>query len=329
MAFNIIDKVASATGAGNGGGLFGGAAKSSPVARKDDVRLNVMGAPRTGVDLVLEGGGMRGMFTAGVLDVLQEHGVYGFDTVWGVSAGAINAASYLSRQIGRYMRESLAFRDDRRFMSLWSLATTGNIAGADFMYHAIQDDIDPFDYETFAKRRSRYMVVATDVVFGTPDYLEVRSLPEDIDKVLASASLPVLSRIVEVGERRLLDGGTADSVPVERALAEGADKALAVLTQHREYVKGGANELQPLADRRYSDFPYYLNALRTRAERYNAQREHIWELEREGRVVVIAPSEPVTVGSTSGSDGEGLLRLYLEGRRQATETLDAVRSLGA
>ena len=329
MAFNIIDKVASATGAGNGGGLFGGAAKSSPVARKDDVRLNVMGAPRTGVDLVLEGGGMRGMFTAGVLDVLQEHGVYGFDTVWGVSAGAINAASYLSRQIGRYMRESLAFRDDRRFMSLWSLATTGNIAGADFMYHAIQDDIDPFDYETFAKRRSRYMVVATDVVFGTPDYLEVRSLPEDIDKVRASASLPVLSRIVEVGERRLLDGGTADSVPVERALAEGVDKALVVLTQDRGYVKRGPYELQPLADRRYSDFPYYLEALRTRAERYNEQREHIWGLEREGKAVVIAPSEPVRVGSTSGADGEGLLRLYLDGRRQAAAALEAVRALGA
>ena len=329
MAFNIIDKVASATGAGNGGGLFGGAAKSSPVARKDDVRLNAMGAPRTGVDLVLEGGGMRGMFTAGVLDVLQEHGVYGFDTVWGVSAGAINAASYLSRQIGRYMRESLAFRDDRRFMSLWSLATTGNIAGADFMYHAIQDDIDPFDYETFAKRRSRYMVVATDVVFGTPDYLEVRSLPEDIDKVRASASLPVLSRIVEVGESRLLDGGTADSVPVERALAEGADKALVVLTQDRGYVKRGPYELQPLADRRYSDFPYYLEALRTRAERYNEQREHIWGLEREGKAVVIAPSEPVRVGSTSGADGEGLLRLYLDGRRQAAAALEAVRALGA
>lgn len=315
MALDIINKVASAA--------------RGAAAKRDDAQLNAMGAPRTGVDLVLEGGGMRGMFTAGVLDVLQERGVYGFDTVWGVSAGAINAASYLSRQIGRYMRESLAFRDDRRFMSLWSLATTGNIAGADFMYHQLQDEIDPFDYATFARRRSRYMVVATDVVFGTADYLEVRSLPEDIDKVRASASLPVLSRIVEVGESRLLDGGTADSVPVERALAEGADKALVVLTQDRGYVKRGPYELQPLADRRYSDFPYYLEALRTRAERYNEQREHIWGLEREGKAVVIAPSEPVRVGSTSGADGEGLLRLYLDGRRQAAAALEAVRALGA
>lgn len=290
---------------------------------------NQMGAPRTGVDLVLEGGGMRGMFTAGVVDVLMEHGVYGFDSVWGVSAGAINAASFLSRQQGRYMRESLAFRDDRRFMSIWSFATTGNLAGAEFMYHQIQDEIDPFDYETFAARRSRYMVVASNVVFGTPEYLEVRSLPEDIDRVRSSASLPVVSQIVEVDGMRLLDGGTTDSVPIEKAMAEGAEKAVVVLTQHREYVKKGSYELQIIADRRYADFPYYTEALKTRAERYNEQREHIWQLESEGKVVVVCPSEPVTVGSTSGSDGEGLLRLYLDGRKQAETALEAMRSLGA
>lgn len=290
--------------------------------------VNAMGAPSTGVDLVLEGGGMRGIFTAGVLDVLMKQGVYGFDTVWGVSAGAINAASYLSCQQGRCMREILAFRDDSRFMGFKSLATTGDIAGADFLYHKIQDEIDPFDYETFAARRSRYMVVVSDVVFGTPKYLEVKSLPEDIEKIRASASLPVISRIVETEGGRYLDGGTTDSVPVERALEDGARTAVVVLTQDRTYKKKGGYELQALADRRYADFPYYLEALRTRAGRYNEQRERIWRLEREEKIAVIAPSEPVTVGSTSGSDGEGLLRLYLDGRRQAAEALDVVRALG-
>lgn len=294
-----------------------------------DVPTNAMGAPRTGVDLVLEGGGMRGIFTAGVIDVLLEAGIYGFDNVWGVSAGAINAASYLSRQQGRYMRESLAFRDDDRFMSFKSFAKTGNIAGAEFLYHEIQDVIDPFDYETFNNRRSRYMVVATNVVFGTPEYLEVRSLPEDIDCVRSSASLPVVSQIVEVDGMRLLDGGTADSVPIEKALEEGAEKAVVVLTQHRDYVKKGSYELQVIADRRYTNYPYYLEALKTRAERYNEQRQHIWQLESEGKVVVIAPSEPVSIGSTSGGDGEGLLRLYLDGRKQAHSVLDAIKNLGA
>ena len=284
---------------------------------------------RTGVDLVLEGGGMRGVFTSGVLDVFQEAGVYGFDTVWGTSAGAINATSYLSRQIGRVIRESLAFRDDRRFMGLWSLATTGDITGADFLYHEIQDRIDPFDYEAFAGRRSRFVAVASDIVFGTPAYLEVEELPRDIDKVRASASLPVVSRIVEVDGGRYLDGGTTDSVAVERALAEGAGRLVVVLTRDRGYVKRGGYELQHLADRRYAEFPYYLEALRTRPERYNAQRERIWKLEREGTAVVIAPSEPVRVGSTSSTSGEDLLRLYLDGRAQATRALDAVRSVGA
>lgn len=295
----------------------------------DQENLNAMGQARTGVDLILEGGGMRGIFTAGVLDVMQENGVYGFDSVWGVSAGAINAASFLSHQQGRYMRESLAFRDDRRFMSLYSFATTGNLAGADFMYHQIQDDIDPFDYDAFNARRSRYMVVASNIVFGTPEYLEVRSLPEDIDRVRSSASLPVVSQIVEVDGMRLLDGGTCDSVPVEKAMEEGAEKAVVVLTQHREYVKHGAYELQALADRRYADYPYYLEALKSRAERYNEQREHIWQLESEGKVVVVCPSEPVTVGSTSGGDGEGLLRLYLDGRNQAQAALDTMKAFGA
>lgn len=286
-------------------------------------------AARTGVDLVLEGGGLRGVFTAGALDVLQEAGVYGFDTVWGTSAGAINAASYLSRQIGRAIRENLAFRDDRRFMSLWSLATTGNIAGADFLYHEIQDRIDPFDYDAFARRRSRFVAVASDVVFGTPAYLEVEELPRDIDKVRASASLPVLSQIVEVAGGRYLDGGTTDSVPVERALEQGARRLVVVLTRERAYVKHGAAELQRLADRRYAEFPYYLEALRTRSERYNAQRERIWELERQGTAVVIAPSGPVHVGSTGSASGEELLRLYLDGRAQATRALGAVRETGA
>ena len=296
---------------------------------KVEEKANAMGAPATGVDLVLEGGGMRGIFTAGVVDVLMEKGVYGFDTVWGVSAGAINAASYLAHQQGRYMRETLAFRDDDRFMSIKSFAKTGDLTGGDFLYHTIQDELDPFDYETFAQRRSRYMVVATNVVFGTPEYFEVKSLPEDVDKVRASASLPVISRIVEIDGGRYLDGGTSDSVPVERALEEGAEKLVVVLTQHREYEKKGGYELQTLADARYSDFPYYLEALRSRAERYNEQRERIWELEREGKAVVIAPPEPVPFGSTSGFTGENLLKLYLQGRTQAAEALDAIRSFGA
>ena len=127
--------------------------------------------------LVLEGGGFRGMFTAGVLDVLMENGVYNFSSAWGVSAGAIAASSFKSRQIGRSMRIMLAFRDDRRFMSLWSFATTGDIAGSEFLYDEVQNRLDPIDLDAFAKNPLRMYAVATDVVFGTPAYLPCMNMP--------------------------------------------------------------------------------------------------------------------------------------------------------
>ena len=161
--------------------------------------------------LVLEGGGFRGMFTAGVIDVLMERGLTGFSSIWGVSAGAINGSNFRARQIGRMMRDTLAFRDDRRFMSLWSLITTGDMAGADFMYDEIQNRLDPCDVETFNASETPLYVVVSDVTFGAPSYLPVRRYPEDIDKVRASASLPTVSRMVEIDGHRYLDGGTTRS----------------------------------------------------------------------------------------------------------------------
>lgn len=280
--------------------------------------------------LVLEGGGFRGMFTAGVLDVLQERGAYGFSGVWGVSAGAVNASNFRSRQIGRTMRDILAFRDDRRFMSLWSLATTGDMAGVDFMYDEVQNRLDPCDADAFNASETPMWAVVSDVTFGTAAYLPVRRYPEDIDRVRASASLPTVSRIVELDGHRYLDGGTTDSIPYAAALGlpgapevEGrpaAERALVVLTQDRGFVReqAGSGEQIALRSHRYDRYPYYLEALRTRAERYNAQRERLWELEDAGTCLVIAPEEPVRVGSST-RDGESLLALYVAGRRQALE----------
>ena len=280
--------------------------------------------------LVLEGGGFRGLFTAGVLDVLQERGLYDFSSVWGVSAGAINASNFRSRQIGRTMRDMLAFRDDKRFMSLWSLATTGNMAGADFMYDEVQNHIDPCDVDTFNASDLPMYAVVSDVTFGTPDYLSVRRFPDDIVRVRASASLPMVSRIVEIDGKRYLDGGTTDSIPFETAMGlpgareiEGhvpAERALVVLTQDRGFVRGAGSEAIALKSHLYDAYPYYLEALATRGERYNAQRELLWKLEAEGRCLVIAPEEPVTVGNSERS-GEPLLKLYVAGRRQAEARL--------
>ena len=290
--------------------------------------------------LILEGGGFRGMFTAGVLDVLMENGVYNFSSAWGVSAGAIAASSFKSRQIGRSMRIVLAFRDDRRFMSLWSFATTGDIAGSEFLYDEVQNRLDPIDLDAFTKNPLRMYAVATDVVFGTPAYLPCMNMPEDIVKVKASASLPPVSRTVEIDGHRYLDGGTTDSIPYEVALGiDGAarvaghtpaDKALIVMTQHRAYHKTLSPltyEYLALRSHRYDDFPYYVKALQTRADRYNAMRERLFALEAQENspILVVAPEKPVEVG-VSEKDGGKLLDLYLQGRSQATQRLDEIRA---
>lgn len=311
------------------------AASQSGAAPQPNIALQPNATHQPDVALVLEGGSFRGIFTAGVLDVLLEHGIVDFTGVWGTSAGAINAVSFKSRQIGRAMRVMLAFRDDRRFMSFWSLATTGNIAGSEFMYEEIQNHLDPCDCDTFNANPMQMYAVASDVTFGTSAYLHVQSLPKDIWKVQASASMPLVSKTVEQEGHRYLDGGTADSIPFASALRlpgsrfradyPVSKRALVIVTQDRNYVKGTTNEQMTIRSHRYDAFPYYLEALETRADRYNACREQLWQLEREGQCLVIAPPKPVEVKVNERS-GEALLTLYLQGRRQATERLEEICS---
>lgn len=271
--------------------------------------------------LVLEGGGFRSLFTSGVLDVLMERGIYGFASVWGVSAGALVGSSYVSRQVGRSARINLAYRDDRRYMSPFQFATTGNIMSTTFLYETVQNKLDPFDYETFNHSATAMYAVLSDVVFGQPAYVRIDSLPEQTDYLRASASLPLVSQIVEIDGRRYLDGGTCDSVPVERALEEPeVDQAVVVLTQERPYKKGPMG-MEAAARRLYGTYPYYLEALLNRHERYNAQRERIWELESAGKILVIAPERPVEVGNME-HDGAKLLDLYQQGRQAAARSLE-------
>lgn len=290
---------------------------------------------KTGTALVLEGGGFRGMFTAGVLDVFQEHGIYGFNSVWGVSAGAINAVSYKAHQIGRAMRIMLAFRDDPRFMSFRSFVTTGNITGAEFMYDEVQNQLDPCNNDAFHAEPMQFFAVASDVVFGTPAYLPVRHLPEDVVCVQASASLPPVSTIVEIEGSRYLDGGMTDAIPFAAALGiDGAAKvpdyvpaarAIVVATKDRTYRKGETGERVAIASHRYDKYPFFLEALQTRGVRYDASRDRLWELEREGTCLVFCPERPVEV-KTNERDGGKLLDLYLQGRQQAERRLDEVRA---
>lgn len=274
--------------------------------------------------IVLEGGSFRGQFTAGVLDVLMEHGIQP-DSCFGVSAGALNGLNYKSRQIGRGNRVNLTFCNDSRYIGTRSFARSGSLIGYDFMLNDVQDRIDPFDNDAFQANPLRLYAVATDMVFGTAAYLEVANAVLDIDVVRASTSLPLITQPVELDGHLYLDGGVADSVPVEHVLEEaGFDRAVVVLTQHRSYEKG-PYEFMSAARARYAEYPYLLEALETRHERYNEQRRRIWEYERDGRVLVVAPPRPVEVGHVE-HDPVKLLELYIEGRQECARLLDSIRA---
>lgn len=275
------------------------------------------------VAIVLEGGSFRGQFTAGVLDVLMEHRVE-VAACYGTSAGALNGLNYKSRQIGRANRVNLAFCNDPRYMGAQSLITTGSMVGYDFMLNDVQDRLDPFDNDAYLANPMEMYACATDMMFGTAAYLPVRNATLDIDAVRASTSLPLVTQPVEIDGHLYLDGGVADSVPVEHALEDaGFDRAIVVLTQDRDYVKGPYG-LMPAALRAYAAYPYLLEAMGDRHERYNEQREHIWEYEREGRAFVLAPTRPVEVGHVE-HDAAKLLDLYIQGRQEAEAHIDGIR----
>lgn len=279
------------------------------------------------VAMVLEGGSFRGQFTAGVLDVLMEHGVE-TAACYGTSAGALNGLNYKSRQIGRVNRVNLAFCNDSRYMGAQSLITTGSMVGYDFMLNDVQDRLDPFDNEAYLTNPMEMYACATDIVFGTAAYLPIRNATLDIDSVRASTSLPLVTQPVEIDGHLYLDGGTADSVPVEHALEDaGFDRAIVVLTQDRGYTKGEYG-LMPAARRAYAAYPYLLDAMESRHERYNEQREHIWEYERQGRALVVAPARPVEVGHVE-HDAAKLLDLYIQGRQEAQRLLGDIKEFVA
>ena len=273
--------------------------------------------------LVLEGGAMRGMFTAGVLDVLMEHGLTTDGTI-GVSAGAVFGCNFKSHQIGRTNRVNLTFCNDSRYMGAASFASTGSIVGYDFIFNDVQDRLDPFDNETFDASPIEMYAVATDMLFGTATYLPVKSAVLDLDAVRASTSLPLVTPPVEIDGHKYVDGGVADSVPIEHVLEEaGFDRAVVIVTQDRSYEKK-PYEFLPAARARYADYPYLLEAIETRHDRYNIQRMHLWKYEREGRALVVAPQKPVEVGHVE-HDSAKLLDLYIQGRQEAKRLLAEIQ----
>ncbi len=271
---------------------------------------------RTG--LVLEGGGMRGIYTAGVLDVFMEQGLT-FDGLLGVSAGAIHGCSYLSGQHGRSIRYYEKYCGDPRFMSFQSFLKTGDIVGADFCYRELPDVLDPYDHEAFLKNETPFYAVCSNVETGEAEYIHITDMRAEIDLLRASASLPYFSRIVEFGGKKYLDGGCTDSIPVDAMRRLGYARSVVVLTRDVNYRKKA--EKRALTSLVYGKYPAFAAALRRRHEMYNAQVERVLELERAGEIFVIRPTQPPEIGRME-KDPAVVRRAYETGRADALARLD-------
>ena len=270
--------------------------------------------------LVLEGGGLRGLFTAGVLDVWMEHHL-AFDGLIGVSAGACFGCNWKSRQPGRVIRYNLRFARDPRYCSLRSLLSTGDLFNADFCYRALPDELDPFDGAAFAADPTAFFCVATDCETARPVYRRCdRADRETLDWIRASASMPLVARPVEINGRRYLDGGISDAIPLAYFESIGYDRNVVITTRPADYRKvpnAGIRLFKPFLRHE----PAVYSALLDRHIRYNSTMDLIAERVRQGRVLVISPDVALPIGRVCHAP-ERMRCVYALGRTAGEKALD-------
>ncbi|MCM1106899.1 MAG: patatin family protein [Blautia sp.] len=273
--------------------------------------------------LVMEGGAMRGMFTAGVTDVMMEHNIE-FDGAIGVSAGAVFGCNFKSKQPGRVIRYNAAYCTSPHYAGLRTLVKTGDIFGEQFCYHDVPDSLDPFDYKTYRENPMEFYVVATDVNTGKPVYQRVDACEgEGMKWLRASASIPMVSNIVKAGGYELLDGGIADSLPVAYFEGLGFARNVLIATRPLDYRKE-PNKMIPLARLRLRKYPNMIAAMENRHVHYNAAVEEIIRREKAGELFVIRPPKPIGVGAVERSR-QKLLAAYQMGRDTMEERLWELR----
>ena len=260
--------------------------------------------------LILEGGGMRGTFTSGVLDNLLDKGI-DFPLTVGVSAGACNGLSYMSKQSGRARRSNIDLYDEYRYVGLKYLFTQRNIMDFKLLFETFPNEICPYDYDAFFAREERFVMVTTNCLTGEACYMEEKTSPERVIEIVkASSSLPFAAPMVTIDEIPMLDGGIADSIPVQYAMNQGFKKFVIVLTRNKGYRKEEKNN--PFVKLFYRKYPKLQEAINQRAANYNKTLDLIEKLEQEGRALVIRPEKPLKV-SRIEKDINKLVELYNEG----------------
>lgn len=276
------------------------------------------------IGLVLEGGGHRGIYTAGILDTFAQNNI-SFDGIMGVSAGCIHGVSFLSGQIGRSVRYTTRFCNNPSYMSFKSLIKTGDFFNVDFCYYKLPETLDPFDNDAFDKNPTPFYAVCSDVNTGKAVYHKCDSVRgEKIKWIQASASMPLAAKIVKIDDGEFLDGGITDSIPIKKMQELGYSKNIVILTQEAGYRKK-PNSLLPLIKRVYKKYPELINAIQNRHIIYNQQLDYLEEQEKLGNVIIIRPSQKPQAGRIE-KDKEKILSTYNLGRNDAEKLLETVKN---
>ncbi len=274
--------------------------------------------------LVLEGGAMRGLFSAGVIDILMENNLLP-DGVIGVSAGAAFGCNIKSKQPGRVIRYNKKLAHDWRYASFRSLLTTGDYFGGEYAYHYMPRHLDYFDVETFNNNPMEFWAVCTNVGTGKAVYKRLMEVDNNcLEYIRASASMPIAARIVTVEGKKLLDGGIADSIPLRFFQEQGYDRNLVVLTQPANYVKE-PNKLMPLMRLWLRRHPRIIRALEQRHIMYNDQLEYVRQEEKKPNTLVLRPESVLTIGHLSHNPDD-MQATYEHGRKVATKHLEEIKA---
>ena len=275
------------------------------------------------IGLILEGGAMRGLYTAGVLDVFLDNKDIKIDTIIGVSAGALFGVNYKSRQKGRVLRYNLKYAKDERYMGFKSLVKTGDIVNREFCYDEIPNKLDVFDNDTYKKTPEEFYAVVTNLDTGKPEYIKIDDAQKDLEYLRASGSMPYVSKIVQIDGKKYLDGGTSDSIPVDEMMKMGVDKVIVVLTRPIEYRK---KKSSPRVSKwYYKRYPNYIDTLNNRYKMYNSEVEKVISLEKDKKIFVIRPSRKVEIKRIE-RDTEKLQEMYDLGVEDAKNSLKDLKN---
>ena len=244
------------------------------------------------VGLVLEGGAMRGMYTAGVLDIFLENNIE-VDGIVGVSAGVLFGVNYLSKQKGRVIRYNKRFIKDKRYMGIHSLITTGNIINKEFSFYEVPFKLDVFDEKTYEDSKTDFYATITNVETGKPEYVKLENVFEQMELLRATSAMPFVSMMVDLNGNKYLDGGISDSIPVDKCKELGYQKIIVVLTRPIEYRKNKPNE--QITKIKYKKYPNLIHTINNRYKNYNNCVEKIIDMENKKEIFVIRPSRTIKI----------------------------------